>query len=364
MLLVALAAAGTGGGRAGPTWEFHVSTRFSSSVVYCHAAPAREVCFKHAKCLPILPVDSACVENEVNDLGGVVGVGTLASQNLVLCLSHCDDEGATVAEVKHGVGFGDYFYLLEPRLGLRLGSVRVEVKAGGSVRVDTSTKFTWVNRETFAGLKSAVALHCQERGCPGRLTFSDPAALACFRVDGSLWDFPTLSFSLTEGRLHAVLPGDYFYEAEDGSRCIGIFESPSDTVIGMNLLAGRRMVADFGNHQLQLGDEVVISALDEDTALSLVSNWIVFVLWGMLCLVIGFKFGQWFAFKWRKLPCYKLPTSYRKRRVLSSRKITFVLPNDPIAAAAVSAESPPPPQKHHNDDHDGDDDGEEASLII
>ncbi|KAH9262864.1 hypothetical protein BASA82_000119 [Batrachochytrium salamandrivorans] len=327
LLVVALAAAA--GGKAGSTWEFHVSTRFSSSAVYCHAMPTQEVCFKNSKCLPLFPVERPCVENEVNDLGGVVGIGSLASQNLVLCLSHCD--GSPAVEVKHGVGFGDYFYLLEPSLVLSLDSVQIEAK-------------------------SAVALHCQEGGCPGRRTLSDPAALACFRVDGNLGDFPKLFFSLTANQHHQVLAGDYFYKAEDGSQCIGIFESPNETVIGMNLLVGRRILVDFGNRVLQLGGEgdSVSSELENDTTLLLVSNWIVFVLWGMLCLALGFKLGQWFAFKWRKLPCYKKPASYRKRRALSNRKITFVLPNDPIAVPMEN-----PAQKDNNDG-----DGEEASLII
>lgn len=361
--------------------RFHISTRYDSSILFCSSSNSTICSCGNITmiCLDptthcFAPQQVLCLENNKTnideEIAGIVGIANIQANEvtehiLSLCWHpQCNQE--TTFPHAPWFAFQSHFVLDEANSVLfrfenehAVAGVRSQLP----IRVDTSTEYTWIDSVMFSRLQVALNTYCDDDDdvamhCPGMRNFADPAALACFKFDSPAMDIPqlpALQFILAGHYDFTVYPADYMFETA-GSHCIGIFQQDpiagaKEIVIGMNLLIGKRMVINFSSHMFQLitsnasyaavhgENEFHIVVPDPPSVgtvsapvqvvmgrLPLVSNWLVFFLWGMACVWLGFMFGKWFAFKWRILPCYRRQATQRKRK-MPPRKVTFIFDN-------------------------------------
>ena len=132
---------------------------------------------------------------------------------------------------------------------------------GGSItairtRVDFSSTYSYLPPRWFATAKQSLIAACQSLGCKGFRDYSDGAALVCFRFTQEYQEnsLPDLEWRI-ENQVHLLVPPSrYLFTTEDGSRCIGVFESPLKdmAVLGLNLLVGLRLRIDYANSRMKL----------------------------------------------------------------------------------------------------------------
>lgn len=116
-------------------------------------------------------------------------------------------------------------------------------------RIDFSSTYSWVPSKWFTKLRQSLIQACNSLGCKGYPNYSDGASLMCFRfiAETEVNYLPDLEWKLAN-QIHILLPPSrYLFTTEDGSRCVGVFESPSPNlaVVGLNLLIGLRLRIDY-----------------------------------------------------------------------------------------------------------------------
>lgn len=126
------------------------------------------------------------------------------------------------------------------------------------VRIDFSSTYSFLTPKWFQEARRSLDDACTSLDCKGYRDHSDGGALACFRLshEGLESYMPDLEWHLGADTTVVVPPSRYLFTTDDGSRCIGIFESnPIETnlsVMGLNMLIGLRLRIDFGNDRLKL----------------------------------------------------------------------------------------------------------------
>jgi len=111
---------------------------------------------------------------------------------------------------------------------LAVGNVSVAL-GGLAALVDTGTSFVYLPASAFARVREAFA--ALEAAVPGESMYCTRAALE---------RFPVLRYVLDGGASISQAPGEYFYEAAPGVRCVGIF-ADRRMVLGASALVNQHV---------------------------------------------------------------------------------------------------------------------------